>query len=109
MDPPSVCHGRTRFRPSTSYFEFCHERRGYPATKPGMTRQVISLLQRLQRIVFRLRPSGACARIVVQRQRGLAECLAVDLDDGLAELAEFVGELELGGANLVGRLGARLH
>ena len=37
----------------------------------------------------------------------LAESLAVDFHHGLAELAELVGELEFGRADLVGRFRAR--
>src|SRR5262245_35314009 len=92
---------------STSCFGFA-TKGVMPGKRPGMTRQVVTLLQRLQRIVFRLRPAGACAGIVVQRQRRLAERLAVDLDHGLAELTKLIGKLEFGGADLVRRLCARL-
>src|SRR5262249_27172255 len=73
-----------------------------------MTRYWINLLQRLQCVVFGLRPAGAGARVVVKRYGNFAEGLAVDFDNRLAELAELVGELELGRADLVGRLRARL-
>src|SRR6266704_1527326 len=47
------------------------------------------LLQRLQFVVLGLRPAGARGSIIVQRDRRLAEGLAIGLDHGLAELLEF--------------------
>ena len=66
------------------------------------------LLQRLQLVVLRLGPAGAGGSIVVQRDRRLAEGLAVGLDHGLAELAELAGQNSLGGRDRVGRLRRRL-
>src|SRR3954462_7059217 len=47
------------------------------------------LLQRLQLVILRLRPAGTGSRIVMQRDRRLAEGLAIRLDHGLSELREF--------------------
>src|SRR6185369_17313031 len=67
---------------------------------------VQGLFNRLQRVVFRLAP--AATAVIVQRQRRGAEGGAIHLDDVLAELAELVGELLLGGADLVRRIRRRL-
>src|SRR5882757_5276136 len=67
------------------------------------------LLQRLQRVVLRLAPAGAGRSVIVQRNRRLAESLAVDLNHGLAELAQLIRDLLLGLANLIRRFGGGLH
>ena len=72
-----------------------------------MTGSCAGLLQRLQRVILGLRPAGTGARVVVERDGNFAEGLTIDFDDRLAELAELVGELELRGADLVGRLRVR--
>src|SRR4029077_14094449 len=68
----------------------------HAAPEHGMTRlALVPLFQRLQRVVFSLRPAGARTGVHMERNGCLAECLAVDFHHGLAELAELVGELEL--------------
>ena len=100
---PSFRRWRSLFRPSTAS-RFYQRRRGCPCTRPAMTLRATDLFQSLQRVVFGLRPAGTRAGVVMQRQRRLAESFAVDFYHGLAELTEFVGELQLGSTNLVGRL-----
>src|ERR1041385_621044 len=77
---------------------------GLAPRRPIRRGAVAVLFQRLQRVVLGLAPAGAGARVVVQRQGGFAEGVAIDLDHGLAELPALVGELLLGGANALARL-----
>ncbi|MGB3657047.1 MAG: hypothetical protein WBA14_03835 [Pseudolabrys sp.] len=67
-----------------------------------MTGLRVVLFQRLQGVVLGLRPAGTRTRVVVERHGDLAEGLTVDFHHGLAELAEVIGELELGRADLIG-------
>src|SRR3954468_13608032 len=78
---------------------------GRPAAgRPGMLR----LLQLLEFVVLRLGPARTRGRIVVQRDRDLAEGFAIRLDPRLAELLEFASQRLLGGADRVRRLGSSL-